>query len=124
MAAGLRHRLGHHHAVPHGPAPLTGTGYDKVAADAPRHLQAVRGYLIDILTRGELRSLAAIGDRAHDPASFAFRRATLRATARLPLGTTSSSVSGRETVTHTPPRRMPPSQPLPGVIRKTEQTRR
>jgi polyisoprenoid-binding protein YceI len=30
------------------------------------HRQAVRDYLIDILTPGELRSLAAIGDRVHD----------------------------------------------------------
>jgi DNA-binding MarR family transcriptional regulator len=32
-------------------ATLTGTGYAKVAAAAPGHLQAVRDYLIDILTR-------------------------------------------------------------------------
>jgi DNA-binding MarR family transcriptional regulator len=44
-------------------ATLTGTGYAKVAAAEPGHLQAVRGYLIDISTPGELRSLAAIGDR-------------------------------------------------------------
>ncbi len=58
-----------------GQATLTDTGYDKVVAGAPRHLQAVRDYLINILSPGELRSLAAIGDRADDPASFAFRRA-------------------------------------------------
>jgi hypothetical protein len=33
---------------------------------APGPLQAVRDYLIDILTPGELRRLAAIGDRVHD----------------------------------------------------------
>jgi len=36
------------------------------AAVAAGHLQAVRDFLIDILTRGELRSLAAIGDRIRD----------------------------------------------------------
>jgi len=47
-------------------ATLTGAGYAKVAAVAAGHLQAVRDFLIDILTRGELRSLAAIGARIHD----------------------------------------------------------
>jgi hypothetical protein len=32
----------------------------------PQHLQAVRDYLIEVATQGELRSLAVIGDRVHD----------------------------------------------------------
>ena len=36
----------------------------------PGHLQAVRDNLIDILNPGELRSLAAIGDRVHDRLSI------------------------------------------------------
>jgi DNA-binding MarR family transcriptional regulator len=39
-------------------ATLTSAGYAKVAAAEPGHLQAVRDFLIDALTPGELRSLA------------------------------------------------------------------
>jgi hypothetical protein len=47
-------------------AALTGAGYAKVVATVPGHLQAVRDFLIDIFTPGELSSLAVIGGRVHD----------------------------------------------------------
>ncbi|MFD8734008.1 MarR family winged helix-turn-helix transcriptional regulator [Streptomyces sp. NPDC059618] len=52
-------------------ATLTDDGFEKVAATAPGHVQAVRGYVFDALTRAQVRQLTAIGTRivgAIDPA--------------------------------------------------------
>jgi DNA-binding MarR family transcriptional regulator len=52
-------------------ATLDDEGFDKVAATAPGHVEAVRGYVFDALTRAQVRQLTAIGSRivgAIDPA--------------------------------------------------------
>ncbi|MEV7009141.1 MarR family transcriptional regulator [Streptosporangium sp. NPDC051022] len=42
---------------------LTDGGWDKVVATAPGHVDAVRTYVIDPLTKAQIRQLAQIGDR-------------------------------------------------------------
>lgn len=52
-------------------ATLTDDGWDAIAAAAPGHVQSVRRYVFDPLTRAQVRQLAAIGRRilrAIDPA--------------------------------------------------------
>ncbi|MFF3446580.1 MarR family winged helix-turn-helix transcriptional regulator [Streptomyces sp. NPDC002667] len=52
-------------------ATLTDDGFEKVAATAPGHVQAVRSYVFDALTRAQVRQITAIGARivgAIDPA--------------------------------------------------------
>jgi DNA-binding MarR family transcriptional regulator len=44
-------------------AALTEDGWGKVVASAPGHVAAVRQYVIDPLTRTQIRQLAQIGDR-------------------------------------------------------------
>ncbi|MFH8387401.1 MarR family winged helix-turn-helix transcriptional regulator [Kitasatospora sp. NPDC018058] len=44
-------------------ATLDDEGYDKVAATAPGHVEAVRAYIFDALTRAQVRQLATIGRR-------------------------------------------------------------
>lgn len=44
-------------------ATLTDEGYDKVVAAAPGHVEAVRTYVFDALTRAQVRQLASIGGR-------------------------------------------------------------
>jgi DNA-binding MarR family transcriptional regulator len=44
-------------------ATLTEDGWDKVVATAPGHVAAVRRYVVDALTKTQLRHLAQIGDR-------------------------------------------------------------
>ena len=42
---------------------LTDAGFERVVAAAPLHVEAVRRFLIDALTQGELEALASIGDK-------------------------------------------------------------
>lgn len=42
---------------------LTGEGWDKVVSTAPGHVEAVRRYVLDPLTRAQVRQLGAILDR-------------------------------------------------------------
>ncbi|MET7989040.1 MarR family winged helix-turn-helix transcriptional regulator [Streptomyces sp. NPDC005281] len=52
-------------------ATLTDDGFEKVAATAPGHVQAVRSYVFDALTRTQVRQITTIGTRivgAIDPA--------------------------------------------------------
>jgi DNA-binding MarR family transcriptional regulator len=43
-------------------ARLTGAGWDAVVEAAPGHVEAVRHYVLDPLSRAQLAELAAIGD--------------------------------------------------------------
>jgi DNA-binding MarR family transcriptional regulator len=43
-------------------ARLTSTGWDKVVATAPGHVQTVRSNVIDVLTREQVHELASIAD--------------------------------------------------------------
>lgn len=42
---------------------LTDDGWDKVVDTAPGHVEAVRGYVLDPLTRAQIRQLTSIGGR-------------------------------------------------------------
>ncbi|MFC4114370.1 MarR family winged helix-turn-helix transcriptional regulator [Nonomuraea zeae] len=44
-------------------AALTGEGWDKVVATAPGHVAAVREYVIEPLSKSQIKQLAQIGDR-------------------------------------------------------------
>ncbi|MGW2921869.1 MarR family winged helix-turn-helix transcriptional regulator [Streptomyces angustmyceticus] len=44
-------------------ATLTDDGFDKVAATAPGHVEAVRTYVFDALTRAQVRHITTIGRR-------------------------------------------------------------
>lgn len=44
-------------------ATLTDAGWDLVVAAAPGHVEAVRRYVVDPLTAGQLRAVAAAGER-------------------------------------------------------------
>ncbi|GAB6899821.1 MarR family winged helix-turn-helix transcriptional regulator [Kineosporia succinea] len=46
-------------------ATLTDAGWDKVVATAPGHADAVRQFVIDPLTRAQVRHLGEIGKRIH-----------------------------------------------------------
>jgi DNA-binding MarR family transcriptional regulator len=47
-------------------ATLTDSGWTTVAAAAPGHVEAVRAYLIDLLSADEVETLASIGNRVAD----------------------------------------------------------